>query len=103
MPDSTEAQLQSQFPPEPIPIFAQKLVQKCHVVLPDSPKPISAIYYEGLFYAFVRFYSAQDAAKRGAVRLTERGNKVLLTRVPKGLVLWVHEPDAKLARKPLVR
>ncbi len=84
----------------PFVVLAQKLVLKCHIVLPDTPRPMSAIFYGGHYYAYVRFYSAVEAAQRGAMRLLEKGNRIVLTRVPKGLVLWVLEPDAKLAKKP---
>ncbi len=84
---------------EPTPIFVQKLVERCHVVLPGVSSPVSAIAYENTYYAFVKFFKTVDAAQRGATRLRQKGNKVLLTRVPKGLVLWVFEPDAYRARR----
>jgi hypothetical protein len=84
---------------EPTPIFSQKLVDRCHVVLPDSPQPTSAIYYEGQYYAFVKFFPTVEIAQQKAALMTQRGNAVLLTRVAKGLVLWVHEPDAQLAQR----
>lgn len=83
----------------PAPIFSQKLVERCHVILPDTIEPIGAIAYEGHYYAYVKFFSTVESAQRGAERLIEKGNAVILTRIPKGLVLWVYEPDAKLARK----
>lgn len=83
---------------EPTPIFSQKLVDRCHIVLPDTPKPTSAICYEGQYYAYVKFFPNVETARQKADLMTQRGNAVLLTRVPKGLVLWVHEPDATLAQ-----
>jgi hypothetical protein len=80
---------------EAAPIFAQKLVDRCHVLLPDESKPTSAICYEGQFYAYVKFFSTVEAARQKAALLTKRGNTAILTRVPKGLVLWVLEPDAQ--------
>lgn len=88
---------------EPVPIFAQKLVERCHIVLPDTPTPTSAILYEGRFYGYVKFFPTVEAARRAAERMTDRGNAVILTRVPKGLVLWVLEPQAQLAQKPFAR
>jgi hypothetical protein len=84
---------------EPTPIFVQKAVERCHIILPDTPKPTSAICFEGQFYAYVRFFPSVEAARRKASLMAERGNAVILTRVPKGLVLWVHEPEAQLAAK----
>ncbi|QYO62668.1 hypothetical protein [Leptolyngbya sp. 7M] len=82
-------------PMEPTPIFSQKLVDRCHILLPDTPKPTSAIYYEGQYYAYVKFFPTVETARQKAALLAQRGNSVLLTRVPKGLVLWVYEPDAQ--------
>jgi hypothetical protein len=82
--------------PEPTPILFQKVVDKCHVLLPDTPRPTSAIIFEDQFYVFVKFFPTVEAARRAAQRMTDRGNTVVLTRIPKGLVLWVLEPDARL-------
>lgn len=80
---------------EPTPIFAQKLVDRCHISIPDTPKPMSAVFYEGHYYSYVRFFPSVEIARQKAGLMTQRGNSVILTRVPKGLVLWVLEPDAK--------
>jgi len=80
---------------ESAPIFAQKLVDRCHVFLPGESKPTSAIHYDGQFYVYVKFFPAMEAARQKAELMVERGNAVILTRVPKGLVLWVLEPDAQ--------
>jgi hypothetical protein len=84
---------------EPIPVFLQKLVERCHIRLPDTSRPTSAIYYDGQYYAFVKLFPTLEVARQKARLLTQRGNTVLLTRVPKGLVLWVHEPDAQPVSK----
>lgn len=81
------------------PILDSKQVKNCHICLPDTPRPIGAIQFGGHFYSYVKFFSDLDAAQRGAGRLMQRGNVVVLTRVTKGLVLWVLEPDAQLAAK----
>lgn len=83
---------------ESAPIFAQKLVDRCHVFLPGESKPTSAICYDGQFYAYVKFFSTPEAARQKAELLVQRGNTAILTRVPKGLVLWVLEPDAQPAK-----
>lgn len=88
---------------EPTPIFSQKLVDRCHVLLPDMPKPIGAIAYQEQYYIYVRCFPTVEIARRKAEMMTQRGNTVLLTRTPKGLVLWVLEPDAKPIRKMTFR
>ena len=86
----------SQQSPGEILVFAQKALDRCHVVFPDCPNPTSAIIFESKYYAYVRFYANQHKAKQAAQRLIGKGNEVILTRVRKGLVLWVLEPDAQL-------
>jgi hypothetical protein len=90
-------------PLEPTPIFMQSLVSRCHVLLPDTTHPTSAIRFEGDFYVFVKCFPSVEAAREKADMLRRRGDLVILTRVPKGLVLWVLEPDAQLAEKKVYR
>jgi hypothetical protein len=97
--DSVSPTSQSKVQSEPAPIFSQKLVERCHVMLPDSTKPIGAIAFEGQYYVYVKFFANAEAAQRGAARLVAKGNAVILTRAPKGLVLWVYEAEAVLATK----
>ena len=82
-------------------VLEQRNLQCCHVCLPDTSKPTSAIAYDGHFYCYVRFFSTLEAAQRGMERLQTRGNQVILTKVLKGFVLWVLEPDAQLAIKEI--
>jgi len=82
-----------------IPILAQKSADRCHVLLPDSATPTSAILCNGDFYVYVKFFPTLESAHRGANRLIDRGNAVMLTRIPKGLVLWVLEREAQLIQK----
>jgi hypothetical protein len=80
------------------PIVDRLAIRTCHIHLPNEPKPIGAIAYNGKLYSYVRFYPTLEAAHRASARLSERGNSVVLTKVPKGLVLWVLEQDAWLAQ-----
>ncbi|HEY9697995.1 MAG TPA: hypothetical protein V6D10_12075 [Trichocoleus sp.] len=87
--------LPNNHPVEPTPIFAQKVIERCHIILPDTPKPTSAVFYDGNYYAFVKCFPTVEAARQKAELMTQRGNTVILTRIPKGLVLWVLEHDAR--------
>jgi hypothetical protein len=80
-----------------IRVLDQRTVTRCHASLPDVSKPIGAILYQGRIYTYVKFYAERDAAFRGANRMLHKGNTVVLTEVPKGLVLWVYEPEAQQA------
>jgi hypothetical protein len=97
--DSLNPESRSKIHREPAPIFPQRLVDRCHVILPDMVQPIGAIVFEGQYYAYVKFFSTVESAQRAAERLMEKGNAVIITRIPKGLVLWVHEPEAEPATK----
>lgn len=92
--DLTAASSGSSMEPN-IPLLPQRLVKCCHVQLPDTPKPTSAIVYQGRFYAYVKRFPTLEAAQRGAQRLVQRGNAVVLTQIPKGAVVWVLELDAQ--------
>ncbi len=83
------------------PVLERSSFRGCHIRLPDTPKPLSAIIYKGNYYSYVRCFPDLDSAQRGAGRMIERGNIVVLTQTGKGLVLWVFEADAQLAVKPL--
>lgn len=82
----------------PLPILHGKLVKSCHIRVPDLPKPVGAIAHEGKFYSYFRCYQDVASAQRAATRLVARGDLILLTQVRRGLILWVFEPEAQLAR-----
>lgn len=84
--------------PTPTPIVDRRLVRTCHITLPDTPKPISAIAYNNKLFSYVKFYPTLEAAQRASARMIKHGNQAVLTQVPRGLVLWVLEPDAQLAK-----
>ena len=82
-----------------IPIIMQKVTDRCHVVLPGTAKPMSAITFDDKFYIFVKFFPSDAVARQKADLMVSRGNQVVLTRVPKGLVLWTLEADAELVNR----
>lgn len=82
-----------------IPIVMQKVADRCHVVLPGTAKPTSAITFDDKFYIFVKFFPSDAIARQKADLMVSRGNQVVLTRVPKGLVLWTLESDAELVNR----
>jgi hypothetical protein len=89
-------------PPSPplrasLPILNRTAFQSCHIVLPDEDKPVSAVRYGNQFFSYFRAYNSIETVQKDAARLMSRGDRVVLTQVRKGLVLWVFEPDAKLA------
>ncbi len=85
------------------PILEKAAIKSCHICLPDTPHPISAIVYKEQFYSYVKVFRDLEAAHRAATRLMAKGNSVVWTSTPKGLILWVLETDAYLASKPLTK
>ncbi len=83
-------------PQAAIPIVMQKVTDRCHVSLPGTAKPTSAIAFDDEFYIFIKFFPSDAVARRKAELMVSRGNQVVLTRVPKGLVLWALESEAEL-------
>jgi hypothetical protein len=81
-----------------VPVLPQKQLKRCHISFVDHPEPIGAVEYQGGYFAYVKFFADENSARRAVDRMLEKGNQVILTRAPKGLVLWVYEPDAHLAR-----
>ena len=78
-----------------IPIQPIKDLRRCHIVVPEIEKPVGAVFYNNSYYSYIMAYTDDAAAHRGAHRLNKKGNRVLLTRTPRGLILWVAEPDAQ--------
>ena len=102
MPDSPDPLLPGGALSLPV-LLDQRAVKRCHILLPDTPKPTSAISYQGRFYGYVRFFLDLESAQRAADRLINRGNMVVFTQVARGFVLWVYEAEAQLATKSLLR
>ncbi len=92
------------FVPSPVALMIHRHSYKnCHIILPDLSSPIGAIQYQENFYSYFRCFATLEAAQRAAQRLINSGNVVVLTQVPKGLVLWILESDAQRAKSSISR
>ena len=86
----------------PIPVSHRVLrdrneYHRCHVLLMDEENPTAAIEVDGNYYSFFRVVNEPDRANQLIDRLTRKSNsQVMVTEIPKGYALWVHEPDARL-------
>ncbi|MDG2615682.1 hypothetical protein P7L53_05430 [Thermoleptolyngbya sichuanensis XZ-Cy5] len=71
--------------------------RSCHIVLPDSNERTAAIALAGEYYSFFRVEKSEARAQSICAKLMQRGHQPVITRVPKGFVVWTLEPNAQLA------
>jgi hypothetical protein len=71
----------------------------CHIQIPGEDQPMAAIAVDGVFYSLLRVMPDQAQANKICDRLSSKAMKTIVTRIPKGYAVWVHEPDA-LPTKP---
>ena len=75
----------------------RKAYHRCHILLMDEENPMAAIEVDGNYYSFFRVVNEPDRVAQLIDRLTRKSNaQVVVTEIPKGYALWVHEPDATL-------
>ena len=75
----------------------RKAYHRCHILLTDEETPTAAIDVDGNYYSFFRVVNEPDRVAQLIDRLTRKSNaQVVVTEIPKGYALWVHEPDARL-------
>jgi hypothetical protein len=67
----------------------------CHIQTADSAQRLAAICVDEAYYSFFRATAEQQTALKLAARLQQRGDRVVLTKLPKGYGVWVLEPDAQ--------
>jgi hypothetical protein len=77
-----------------VPILTQRQqYQSCHIILPDHHR-VAALQFENGYYGFFKIESDLPTAMKVAHRLHERGDRLIITQIPKGFALWVWEPNA---------
>ena len=77
-------------------ILDRSQYQPCKFRVPDVKKPLGGINVDGKYYSFLKNVPDRDKATQIALRLSNKGDKVLLTQTRKGYLIWVLEPDAYL-------
>ncbi|MBO1348039.1 MAG: hypothetical protein EBE86_011870 [Hormoscilla sp. GUM202] len=77
-------------------ILDRSQYQPCKIKVPDVKKQLAAIEVSGKYYSFLKNVPDRDKALQIAEKLTNEGDKVLLTQTRKGYLIWVFEPDAYL-------
>jgi hypothetical protein len=88
------AQQDTTVPSIPI-IESRQQYTACHVKVEDSQQQLAAICVSGAYYSFFRIERSQPAAFKVGLRLDQRGDTPIITKIPKGYAVWVLEPDAQ--------
>ncbi|MEO1211476.1 MAG: hypothetical protein AAFX78_18340 [Cyanobacteria bacterium J06638_20] len=89
----------SQNSPElPLVLESRDRYRSCHVVLSDTGERLAAIQFDGNYYSFFRSVTEKQRALELSRKLQNRGDSVVITKTPKGFVLWVLETTATPAK-----
>lgn len=64
-------------------------------MIPGEPDRLPAIALNGQFYSFFRSSTDLTITLKLVLKLTQRGNAVVLTQTKVGHVIWLAEPDAQ--------
>ncbi len=67
----------------------------CHIVVPDVEGKLPSIELDQQYFYFFRAFEDLQRALSLAAKLTKQGDRVVITNIPKGIALWVLEPDAQ--------
>ncbi len=78
-----------------IVLTQQTEYERCHLSLPDEPAPIAGISFKGDYYSFFKVVATLERANQLVDRLVSRGSRAVVTSIPKGFCIWVHEATAK--------
>jgi hypothetical protein len=71
-----------------------------HISVSGDPHPLPAIARYGRFYSFFRSSTRIDKTLSLLLKLTGRGESVVVTPTSRGHALWVHEPEGQPAQAP---
>jgi sulfur transfer complex TusBCD TusB component (DsrH family) len=83
---------------EAIKILTQRdQYSTCHITIPGEPDRLPAIALNGQFYSFFRSSADLAVTLKLVMKLTQRGDAVVLTQTKAGHVIWLTEPDAQIS------
>ena len=76
-------------------LISRRQYRTCHIHVPDLEQHLSAIQTGQDFYSFYKVFADEQKLIHLMCKLGNRGDRMALTRSPKGYTLWVWEPDAE--------
>ena len=74
-------------------IESRSQYRHCHITVPDLEHPVAAVFVDGEFYSFLKAVKKAEKAIEIAAKLGNSGDKTVITKTPKGYVIWVREPE----------
>jgi hypothetical protein len=85
--------------PAPTKIIQSKnQYHTCRIKVPDLEKPVAAVCVDQEYYSFFKAVEAADKTLEIVAKLGHVGDSTVITKTPKGYVIWVKEPNAQLHR-----
>lgn len=77
-------------------LTSQSQYSKHYVRLPGLDRAVTAVLFEGCFYSL--FKTSQDIKQVAQIvkKMSQRGDKTVVTRMPQGYGVWIFEPHATL-------
>ncbi len=98
------AELSAQAPAVCKLLMERRQYRTCHIRVPDLEQHLSAIQAgEEEFYSFYRVFPEEMKLLHVVGKLGNKGDRMAITRSPKGYTLWVQEPDAQLLSTPAAK
>lgn len=76
-------------------LTSQRQYSKHRVCLPGLDQAVLAVKFEGNFYSL--FKTSQDIKQLAQIvrKISQRGDKTVVTRMPQGYGVWIFEPHAR--------
>jgi len=71
----------------------------CHIEIPGQPFAVAAIAVEGYLYSLFKVTQTQSSAAEILKRLHSRGDRMVVTIIPKGYAIWIFEPKASVCQR----
>ncbi len=90
----------SQMPDQPLykVLGSRSHYRSCHIQVPDESDRLAAIQVGDQYYSFFKVVKERQKTLQMAARLVYKGDKVVITHVSKGDVIWILEPNAWLSQ-----
>lgn len=79
-------------------IESRQQYRSCHIRVPHSEQRLPAISLNTTYYSFFKIEKDKSRAIELSNRLHQRGELTVITKTPKGYVIWVREAEAQLSQ-----